>query len=92
MGLGRLDVDGYRRQLDAVRRQLAQTAEQAVIRGGGLAQFVWAESRGRSVEVYWDEQGICVFFWERDADSESHQTVLPSYAEAALVAQEWLAS
>jgi hypothetical protein len=92
MGLARPDAVSYRRQLKTVRDQLARAAEKVAIKGDDLAQFVWAENRGRSVEVYWDEQGICVAFWDRGADSESHQSLYPAYEEAALAAAAWPAS
>lgn len=83
-------IPEYRTQLEAVRDHLARMTENVAIRGGDLAQFVWAENRGRSVEVYWGEDGIHVAFWERNADTESHTSVLSSYEEAALAAQVWL--
>ena len=92
MGILRPDSAGYQRDLEAVRAGLAPTAERVAIRGAGLARFVWAEAAGRSVEVSWDEAGICVEFWERGANSESRQELHPSYEQVVEAARAWLGS
>ena len=90
MTLDRPDPVSYREQLEIVHGQLAGVVERAEVRGEALAQFLYAENRGRAVEVYWDAGGICVEVWERDADAEPHQSLHTSYAEATRAAQEWL--
>jgi len=92
MGLPRPDAAVYERSLETVRDQLARTAERVAIRGDGLGRFVWAEAAGRSIEVYWDEAGVCVEFWERGADSESSKELHPSYQQAVEAARAWLVS
>jgi hypothetical protein len=92
MGLPGPDAAAYGRDLEAVRGRLAMSAERVAVRGDGLGRFVWAEAAGRSVEVYGDEAGVCVAFWERGADSESHQELHPSYDQAVEAALAWLGS
>jgi hypothetical protein len=84
--------DAYRRNLEAVLYQLAPSAQKSGIRGDDFAQFVHVENRGRSVEVYGDVDGVCVAYWERGAASESHQSLHPSFEEAATAALAWLSS
>ena len=92
MGLPRPDPFAYGRDLEAVRDRLAPFVERVAIRGDGLTRFVFAEATGRATEVYWDEAGVCVAFWERGADAESHQELHPSYERAVGAARAWLAS
>lgn len=84
--------DVYLQQLEVVRARLAAAADHVEIRGDGASRFVYGENRGRAVEVSQDGDKVCVEFWERNAEFESHQALYASFDQAAGAALMWLSS
>ncbi len=87
----RPDPVTYRQHLQALADELAPSVRRTEIRGAHLGQFLFADHRGRAIELYWDEAGICVAFWERGAEAESHESFYRSYEDALRTARQWLA-
>ena len=90
MVVERNGVSEYRKQLDAVCSRLSSETESAEIRGEGTAMFVFAQLRGRAVEVYCGENNeVLVEFWEAEGDAPS-EDAYSSYDAATVAAQLWL--
>jgi hypothetical protein len=91
MSIPRPNAVTYEGQLQTVQDQLAPTAEEAGIKGTGIARFAWAKKGSRSVGISWSDEGIFVEFWEKPAKDDERESFYKSYEEATEAARKWLA-
>jgi hypothetical protein len=84
------DSASYRAELDQAVESIKTAANSVGIRGDGAAQFVYAASSRRILELSRASAGFYVEFWLASDDASSHDQTYATLAEAIQAAQAWL--
>lgn len=61
-------MDVYGNHLQSIAETLQRAGFAPSVRGEGTARFVFAESHGRAVELYWGYDGFMAEFFEDPAE------------------------
>jgi hypothetical protein len=84
---------GAKVTLHDMKRELLQKGIESLLRGGGAAEFLFAERQGRAVELSQHAAKWWVEFWEANEDEEASSVSESFYAapeEAIQAAVKWL--
>jgi hypothetical protein len=85
-----LDESEYRRELEQIAERITPFAEAVNIRGDGAAQFIFAVSKERSLEISRSDEGIWIEFWREDNESLTRELTIQTHDEAVAAASEWM--
>ncbi|MEW6305726.1 MAG: hypothetical protein AB1705_19785 [Verrucomicrobiota bacterium] len=82
--------DAYEHDLQQVVKSLQGAGCDAFLRGEGRSRFVFAEYRGRAIEVYQDGNAVYLEFFDEGAEQASKDKREPNYDLATQHALAWL--